>query len=123
MDLEGVFAIIGVFGSIPLVTWLILNHKFKIRTKSAELVSALIAKDKDITPELIKSVGFSATRSHSDLRRGLILLATGVAFFLFGGMIPEEEAQAVFGGLAMFPILIAFAYLIFWYFISRKDED
>lgn len=122
MDLEGVLAIIGFFVSIPLVTWLILNHKFKIRTKSAELVSALIAKDKDITPEIIKSVGFSAARSHADLRKGLILLATGVAFFMFGGMIPEKEAQAVFGGLAMFPILISFAYLAFWFFISRKDE-
>ncbi|MBL4869458.1 MAG: hypothetical protein JKX72_00750 [Robiginitomaculum sp.] len=122
MDLEGVFGIIGFFGSIPLITWLVLNHKLKIRVKSAELVAALIAKDKDITPDLIKSVGFNATRSHADLRKGLILLAVGIALFLFGGMIPEEEAQAVFGGLAMFPVLISFAYLAFWYFVSRKDE-
>ncbi len=122
MDLEGVFAIIGFFGCIPLTVWMVLNHKYKVKSKASELVAAMIDKDKEITPELIKSIGFTPKRRHGDLRTGLILLAIGIAFFFLGGVIPEEEAQSIFGGLAMFPILVALALLTFWYFVSRKDE-
>ena len=121
--MEEIFGIVFIFGSIPLIVWLALNHKYKNRVKSAELVQALIAKDKEITPQVIKAVGFTPRRRHSDLRTGLILLAIGAAMFIFGGMIPEEEGQKVFGGLASFPILIAFALIAFWYFVSRKDQD
>ena len=123
MDLEGVIAIIGFFGSIVLIPWLVLNYKSKIRARSADIVQALIANDKEVTPEIVKSIGFIPRRRHGDLRTGLILLAIGAAMFIFGGMIPEEEGQKVFGGLASFPVLIAFALIAFWYFVSRKDQD
>ena len=122
MDLEGIFAIVFIFGSIPFIVWATLNHKFKIRSKSAELIAAMIAKDKEITPDLVKAVGFVPKRPHADLRLGLILLAIGLAFFVLGGLIPEDEAQGVMGGIAMFPIFIAIALLTFWYFVSRKEN-
>jgi ABC-type transport system involved in cytochrome c biogenesis permease subunit len=121
--MEEVIAVVGVFGSLPLIIWLVIHYRFKAKAKSAEIVQAMIANDKEITPELIKSVGFTPTRRHGDLRTGLILLAIGIAFFIFGGMIPEDEAQAVFAGIASFPILIAIAMIAFWYFVSRKDQD
>jgi len=120
--MDGIIAIIGAFSVIPLSIWLILNHKYKTKAKSAELIQAMIAKDQDVTPDIIKAIGFMPARRHADLRTGLILMAVGLAFFIFGGVIPEEEAQIVFGGIAMFPILISLAILIFWYFVSRKDE-
>ena len=120
--MEGIFAIIGVFGGIPLSIWIILHHRYKTRAKSTELVQAMIANKKDVTPEMVKAIGFSPKRTHADLRTGLIILAFGIALFLFGRVIPEDEAAIVFGGLAMFPIFIAIAFLLFWYFVSRKDE-
>lgn len=121
--MEEIFGIVFIFGSVPLIVWLALNHKYKNRVKSAELVQALIAKDKDVTPELIKAVGFIPRRRHGDLRTGLILMAIGLAFITMGQMIPEEEAPLIMFGLASFPLFIGFAITAFWYFISRKDQD
>ncbi|PHR93564.1 MAG: hypothetical protein COA69_02685 [Robiginitomaculum sp.] len=120
--MEGIFAIIGIFGGIPLTIWIFLHHKFKVRAKSAELVNALINKDKDVTSELIRAIGFAPSRSHSDLRASLILGAIGTAMYIFGRAIPEEEAEVIFGGLASFPFLIGLALFAFWFFVSRKDE-
>lgn len=99
-----------------------MHHKFKTRAKAAELVKALINKDKDVTPELIKAIGFVPKRAHGDLRTSLILGAIGTSMFVFGHVIPAEEGQVVFSGLAAFPFLIGLALFAFWLFISRKEE-
>jgi len=121
--MEGTFAVIGVFGMIPLIVFLGLYFRNKARAKNVELVQAMLDKDKEITPEIIRAVGFTGKRSHSDLRTGMILVAVGAAFFIFGGVVPEDEAQGVLGGLAMFPLFIGLAYLGFWFMISRKDPE
>ncbi len=121
--MEGIIGIIAVFGTIPLVVFIILYFRNKARSKNVELVKAMLDKDKEITPAVIKAVGFSAKRSHSDLRTGMILVAIGIATLLLGGMIPEDEAQGPMAGLAMFPLLIGVAYLGFWCIISRKDPE
>ena len=119
--MEGTIAVIGVFGIIPLMMFLGLFYRNKARTKNVDLVQAMLDKDKEITPDIIRAVGFTGKRSHSDLRTGMILVAIGLATFLFGGMIPEDEAQSVMGGIAMFPLFIGLAYLGFWFMVSRKD--
>ena len=121
--MEGTFAVIGVFGMIPLIVFLGLYFRNKARAKNVELVQAMLNKDKEVTPELIRAVGFTGKRSHSDLRTGMILVAIGIATFLFGSMVPEEDAQAALGGIAMFPLFIGAAYLGFWFMISRKDPE
>ncbi len=121
--MEGTVAIIAVFGTIPLILFIATYFRYKAREKNVELVKAMLDKDKEITPEVIKAVGFTAKRSHSDLRTGMILVAIGVAMFLFGGIIPDEEGQGVMSGLSMFPLFIGVAYLAFWFIISRKDPE
>ena len=121
--MEDILGVIGIFGMIPFIVFLGLFFKNKARGKNVELVKALLNKDKEITPELIRAVGFTAKRSHSDLRTGMILVAIGLATFIFGGMIPDADTHTVFSGLAMFPLFIGTAYLGFWFLISRKDPE
>lgn len=121
--MEGVFAVIGVFGCIPLIIWIVSHYRSKTKAKAAELINALINKDKEVTPEIIKSIGFVPARAHGDLRTALILGAIGTSMFIFGRMIPDEEAHSVFAGLASFPILIGVALFAFWFFVSRKEEN
>lgn len=121
--MEDIIAIIGGLALFPLIIFISMHYRYKAREKNVELIKSMLDTGKDITPDIIKSVGFTAKRSHSDLRTGMILVATGLAMIVFGGVIPEDEAQSVFGGLAMFPALIGITYLIFWYAISRKDPE
>jgi uncharacterized protein YqhQ len=121
--MEDVAGIIAVFGTIPIIVWIVSHYRTKAKAKTVELVKIMVDKDREVTPELIKSIGFSPSRTHKDLRTGLILLAAGIAFFIFGGNIPNDhDATQIIGGIAMFPILIGVSFLIFWYFVSRKDE-
>ena len=122
--MEEVFVPIALFAIIPLIIWAVSHYRYKAKTNSAEVIKAMIAKDVVVTPEVIKSVGFVPKRTHGDLRTALMLIATGTAFFIFGGFVPDDggDAQAVFSGLASFPVLIGVALLAFWYFVSRKDE-
>jgi len=121
--MENILGIIGVFGMIPFIVFLGLFFKNKARKQNIELVQAMLDKDKEITPEIIRAVGFTSKRSHIDLRTGMILVAIGLATFIFAGIVPDNEAQSVFGGIAMFPLFIGIAYLGFWFLISRKDPE
>ena len=121
--MEEVLAIIGIFGIIPLIVFLGLYFRYKARSKNVELVQSMLDKDKEISPEIIRAVGFTAKRSHADLRTGMILVAIGAALFIFGGIIPDDDGQMVLGGLALFPLFIGMAYLGFWFLISRKDPE
>lgn len=116
-DLAGIV----LFAAIPAVVWAVSHYRYKSKVNSAEVVKEMIAKDVEVTPEIIKSVGFKPKRTHSDLRTGMIMIAIGLGFIVFGGVVPEEEGKAALGAIAMFPILIGIALLIFWYAISRKD--
>ncbi|PHR60194.1 MAG: hypothetical protein COA43_07810 [Robiginitomaculum sp.] len=115
--------VIAIFGCIPLVIWIIMSQRNKAKAKTAEIITSLIGKDKDVTPEIIKAIGYVPARSHGDLRTSLILMALGAALFILGGVIPEEEAQQIFAGFSAFPFLIGIALLAFWFFISRHENN
>lgn len=114
---------ISMFATVLFVTWVVVHNRYKARVQSAEIIKDMIASKAEVTPEIIKSVGFVPKRAHGDLRTGMILIAIGVAFIFFGGAIPDDEGKAVFAAISMFPILIGIALLIFWYAISRKEEN
>lgn len=123
--MEEIFVPLGLFAIIPVIIWTIQHYRQKAKDRSTEVIQSMIAKDVEITPALIKSVGFQAKRAHGDLRTSMILIAIGVAMISFGRAIPDDdgEAQAIFAGLSSFPILIGLALLAFWFMVSRKEQN
>ena len=121
--MEEILIPIAFFATILFVTWVVVHNRYKSRVQSSEIIKDMIATKTEVTPEIIKSVGFVPKRAHGDLRTGLILISIGIAFMLFGGVIPDDEAPEVMMGIAMFPTLIGVALLIFWYAVSRKEEN
>lgn len=120
--MEDVLAVIGVFGSIPLIVWIVSAYRTRAQKNATEVMKSMVDKGDTLSPEIIRSLGIRPSRPHGDLRTGLILAAIAVATILFGGAIPEEDAGPVLTGLAMFPLLVGLAYIGFWVFISRKSE-
>ena len=118
-DLAGV----ALFAAVPAIVWAVSHYRYKAKVNSGDVVKEMIARDKDVTPEIIKAVGFAPKRTHTDLRNGMILVSVGIAFMLFGNVIPDDEAPQIMRGISMFPTLIGIALLSFWYFVSRKDQD
>ncbi|MEC7288616.1 MAG: hypothetical protein VXW22_00755, partial [Pseudomonadota bacterium] len=54
----------------------------------------------------------------SDLRRGILLIAFGVAFIILGMIVPHDEPEAMRGivGVSSFPVVMGLAYLGLWRF-------
>ena len=123
MDLEGVFAVIGVFSVVPVTVWAVSAYRHKTMKATAEVMKAMVEKGETLTPETIRALGVRPKRKHDDLRLGLILIAVAIAMIFLGGAIPEKEAQTVFAGFAMFPLLVGLVYLGLWTFIGRKNPE
>lgn len=120
--MEEILVPLGLFAIVPLIVGVITINRRKASEAMAGVMKEMVAKGEPLTPEVIKSMGVRQRPKHADLRTGLILIAIGIATIFMGGAIPEDEAQAVFGGLAMFPILVGIVLVGLWAFIGRKSE-
>ncbi len=121
--MEEVLVPIALFAIVPVIVWGVARYRYKSQQAATEVMKSLVDKGESLTPETIKALGIRSRRKHGDLRTGLILIALAVATIFFGGAIPEKEAQQIFGGLAMFPLLVGLVYVGLWTFIGRKDPE
>ncbi len=121
--MEEILVPLGLFSIIPLTVWAVSANAYKRHKQSMRLLTTMAEKDQTITPDVIKTLGIKQRPKHADLRTGLVLLAIGLALWICGGIIPEEDAQAGFAALSTFPILIGLVFIGLWSFITRKADD
>lgn len=101
---------------IGLVTWAYFHFRYKSRARAQETIQAALEKGQELTPELLDRMTGPKPREDSDLRRGLIAIAIGVSFALFGLIIGEQDAVGPLIGIGAFPFLVGVAYLVMWRF-------
>ncbi len=103
----GPIIIAGLIGvAAVLVAAVIIFGKLKIEQQRT--LQKLLEKDDGSRPELTEALE-SLRRGDNDLRRGMLLVASGVVFsltFLYVG-----GNAWTFGGI---PVMIGFVYLLFW---------
>ncbi|WP_371396883.1 DUF6249 domain-containing protein [Fretibacter rubidus] len=120
--MEEIVVPIALFSIIPVIVGLVVFNRRKAQEAMSEVIKEIVSKGEPLTPEIVQSLGVRQKPKHADLRTGLILIAIGIATIFLGGAIPEDEAQTVFGGLAMFPILVGAVLVGLWAFIGRKSD-
>jgi len=121
--MEATLVPIALFAIVPAIVWAVSAYRYKSMKATTEVMKAMVDKGDSLTPDTIRALGIRPRRKHGDLRTGLILIALAVATIFFGGAIPEEEGQKVFGGIAMFPLLVGLVYVGLWTFIGRKNPE
>lgn len=121
--MDDVIVPLALFALPAVIVWAVAAYRHKSMKASTEVMKAMVEKGEGLTPETIRALGIRPRRKHGDLRTGLILIALAVATIFLGGAIPEKEAQQVFGGLAMFPLLVGLVYVGLWGFIGRKNPE
>lgn len=88
-----------LFISVAVVVALSFHFKygFNYRTRHdvQETVRAAITTGDPLSPEIIETLSLSLTNPYADLRRGIISLAMGCAFFLLVFFVGEEKADTV----------------------------
>lgn len=121
--MEGILVPIAMFAAIAVTIWAVVAYRHRNQKAATEVMKAMVDKGESLTPETIRALGVRPRRKHGDLRTGLVLIALAVATIFFGGAIPEKEAQQIFGGIAMFPLLVGLVYVGLWAFIGRKNPE
>lgn len=100
-----------VFGGI---IWAFFHFRYKTRVRVQETLQAALDRGTDLTPELIDRIAGPKPGTDRDLRRGLVSIAIGIAFAIFGFMVDDTEAVRPMIGIGLFPILVGVAYLVMW---------
>lgn len=116
--MEEIFVPIAIFIAIIAGIWLFSHYNYKKRLTAHETLRLAIEKGQEVSPELVERMSYLNDPAKSDLRRGILLIAFGVAFICLGIMIPHDEPDAFRGmlGVSSFPIILGAAYLGLWRF-------
>jgi hypothetical protein len=116
--MEEIIVPISIFAAIVAVIWLFSHYNYKKRLTAHETLRLAVEKGQEVSPELVERMSYLNDPAKSDLRRGILLIAFGVAFVCLGGMIPHDEPDAFRGmlGVSSFPIILGAAYLGLWRF-------
>ena len=114
-------AIVPSIMFITLGTVLILFFwfRYRMRGEMQQTIRAAIDKGQELSPEIVDRLGQPRPRKDRDLRWAIITVAVSVALVIFGSMIPDDEAQQVFVGIAAFPFCVGIAFFILHFFSGR----
>ncbi len=113
---------------IPIVMVLVIGgvffafylFRYKTNHDLQQTVRAAIEQGQQLTPEVLDRLGRPTPRPHADLRRGVVLVALGVAVAVFGFALNEDDAIRPMIAIGAFPAIIGVAYLGLWRFVSRS---
>jgi hypothetical protein len=113
-----IFVPISIFAAGVAIVWLFSHYNYKKRLTAHETLRLTLEKGQEVSPELIERMSFLNDPVKSDLRRGVLLIAFGVAFMILGAIMPHDEPEAMRGiiGVSSFPVVLGLAYLGLWKF-------
>ncbi len=122
--MEGVVAIF-----IPIISVIVIGvifglfflYRHRTRQEIQTTVRAAIERGQELTPEVLERLSDSLNTKFGDLRRGVVSIAIGIAFFAFAFLLGQEEAKGPLMAISAFPFLVGIAYIGLWYFTRRKD--
>lgn len=116
------FLVIGAIVIVP--TWL----KSRERSEMQTTLRAAIDKGQPVPPEVIEALTRNvkvAPTSLSDLRTGIVWVAVGIGFGLFGYFMSFEESDFHFPsmGIAAIPIVIGLAFIVLSFINPNKPKS
>ncbi len=94
--------------------------KFKTKAEAQQTIRMALEKGADLDPEFIKQIAEPEPPKDRDLRTGMIWLALGLGMACLSLGIDDADATGPILGSASFPALIGLAYLVMWWYGSRK---
>ncbi|MEZ5945973.1 MAG: DUF6249 domain-containing protein [Hyphomonas sp.] len=120
---EEVLVPVALFGSIIGIIWLVSYFNSRKRTTVHETLRHAIDKGQVLSDEMMVRLSLANDPVRADLRRGVLFLASGLAFGFLGWMIGLEDGDAIrpMIGVASFPVFLGLAYLGLWAF-GRADR-
>jgi hypothetical protein len=121
--MHGEWVPISFFLSIAVIAVFFLVLRFRGKRETQQTVRLAIEKGHELSPQLLASLEDRKRSPQSDFRRGIVGVAIGVAFAVFGIVLGEEDAVRPLLAISAFPFLIGLAYLGLSRIGGRSDRD
>lgn len=123
MEPEAIAILIPIIGTVVLgvILWVYIHFKHKMRADVQETIRAALDKGQELSPDLLDRMAGPQPSEDRDLRRGLINLAIGVAFVIFGTLMDDPDAFRALSGIGAFPAMVGIAYVIMWRYGKRQQ--
>jgi len=113
---------IGFFAAVAAIVWIVFHNKTKSQKQSFEIIEKMVDRGDKIDEDPVKALGVRPAAPERDLKIGMILVAIACGFFIFAGMIKEEEGQIALRGIGSFPLLVGLVYCVFWLMFGRNKS-
>lgn len=107
---------------IPIVMFIMLgivvlgffywNHKNRLSIM--DTVQKAIDQGKDLTPELLASLGAAVNPRMRDLRRGVVFLSLGIAGLLCSLFFDVHDVVNGIRAGSVFPLMLGIGFLLVW---------
>ena len=111
-----------LFGSIVGIVWLVSYFNSRKRKTIHETLRHAIDQGQVLSDDMMVRLSLANDPIRADLRRGVLFIASGLAFAFLGTMIGMEDGEAIrpMIGVAAFPVFLGVAYLGLW--VSGRNE-
>ncbi len=124
----GLLVPLSPFIMVIAIVWFVSQARARSNEAVQKTVQKAIEKGVELTPDTIKAMGVQPNREpNSDLRRGLILIATALGLVVLGYGIGiadgDEEATAILSSIAAIPGFIGLALIGMHIFANKKPSD
>lgn len=120
--MEEILVPIALFTMIGAIAGLSMFFRFRARQEAQLTLRTAMQHGESMSPDVVSRLAEQLQNNGSDLRRGVIAIAIGIAFFIFAQLIGEKDAIRPLMGISAFPFVIGLAYLGLW-FANRTPGD
>jgi len=119
---------LGAFAMVAAIVCLPILGLFKHleRRRMHDVVRTAIEKGQALPPEVVETLTRDVRPASSairDIRTGVIMIAVGIGFAIFGFCVGFDERDVVSPalGVAAIPTVIGIAYVVLSFFNPNKD--
>ena len=112
--MEGILVPIALFAMLAIVIPAYFYWNHKNRVSIMDTVQKAIDQGKDLTPDLLMSLGAAINPKMRDLRRGVVFLSLGIAGLLCSLFFNDAEVVNGIRAGSVFPLMLGVGFMVVW---------
>ena len=119
MAVTEMFALMALVLGLAGVAGGLIFAFYRTRSKLYDTIRRLVEDGNSVSRELVQTLTNLGRTKPVYLRRGVLLVAVGLALVFFAFIAQPE--QRGFMGLSAFPLFVGFGYLILWWVTPEQE--
>lgn len=111
--------ILFVCVAVVAIAFMVFSHRNKIALLTT--IEKSIDTGAPLTAEMLERISYNQSPRVKDLRRGVVLVALGLAGVMAGILVGDTDARTPFMMLSMLPLFMGAGFLVVWGMNRYRD--